>query len=408
MKKTLAALALISLPACSDDTSTKEAPPDAAVPDLDAALMDSVVDVADSHDAALEIPRLGVYTVNVDGTGLSLVTDPGTRQLSHVRPGPDGWITATRYAEDVDGNGLAMEGEGGMSPHYGKTEVVVFHLDAPQDVTIIAGGVDGRLCANSSWTADGKLLFLHQDDPDHEIRGRFKRATFSTIPVVDTIEILEVPTELFPVDPCQWGPSDQTGVIVFSGLFQHPNGFMRPVWQMPASGTSDIAEVEAVGCPLCAEDGGCCAFDTVAETFGTNDPTISPNGHTIIWMHQHPQVSANVGSITIHPYRQHARTLGEEQRDLTPIDIDPLFTQSYVQWRADGEEVVYWAAELDMDAGAVKNPLYRMAPDGSNRQPIPLPEDLCSNHPAYLNHDTIIFSGWRCGGPNCSCATDQL
>ncbi len=188
---------------------------------------------------ASSIPRLGMYTIKVDGTELRLLRDTGTRQFSHIRLGPKGWLTATRYNDDKDGNGLAMEAEGGGTAYYNKTEVVIFKRDTPHNVTVIAGGTPGQLCANSSWTRDGKLLFLHQDDPTIPGRSRFKRITFSTIPNIATFHVVDVPSQILPVDPEQWGPSDQNGKIVFPGSFKHPKGYMRPIWEMSAAGTTN-------------------------------------------------------------------------------------------------------------------------------------------------------------------------
>jgi len=399
---------LILVLSCNDSSNQPDSSLDASAHD---AGRDTAVDVQNHDhrtDQSVALPRLGVYTVKVDGTGLQLVVDTGMRQLSHVRPGPGGWLTATRYNEDPDGNGLAMEGEGGGQPHYGQSEVVVFDRSAPQTVVVIAGGTPAKLCANSSWTADGRLLFLHQDDPVDPTRPRFKRASFTSIPTVAAIDVVDVPPELFAVDPYQWGPSDSSGFIVFPAVFQHPSGFMRPIWRMPAAGTTSLAQVQVVGCPICPANNGCCAFSSPAAVLGTNDPTIHPLGTEVIWMHQHPDVSFMLGAQTYYPYRQHRLQFGKTQEDLTHAAIAPTVVQSYVQWRPDGNEVVYWEIQPDLTTGVVRQPLFRMAPDGSARQPIPLPADLCTSHPSYLDSNTIIFSGWRCGGAPCSCAPEKL
>ncbi len=362
----------------------------------------------DAGDGATGLPRLGVFTVKVDGSNLALLIDTGGKQLTHVRKGPGDWLTATRYTEDIDKNGLAMEGEGGTEPHYGATEVVLLQRSTPGAVTPIAGGTPGRLCANSSFTQDGKLLYLHQDDPTNAARPRFKRATFTTLPSVASTSAVDVPAELFPVDPFQSGTSDGSGFIVFPAIFQHPTGFMRPIWQMPATGTTKISDVKVVGCPLCPANSGCCAFPTLAAVVGTNDPIVHPQGTHVAWMQQEPNLSFPVGSIEVHPYRQSVAKLGEPQTNISPASTPPTTIQSYMQWRLDGGELVYWEIQIDFTAGIVKQPLFRMAPDGSGRQAVPLPAALCASHPSYLDHETIVFSGWRCGGSPCSCAADKL
>lgn len=354
------------------------------------------------------LPRLGVFTVSVDGTNLELLVDTGDKQLSHVRKGPGDWLTATRYNDDVDGNGLAMEAEGGGAPYYGRTEIVVFRRTDPASVTTIAGGTPGKLCANSSFTQDGKLLYLQQDDPVVAFRARFKRATFTSLPDVGSTEVVNVPDELLPVDPYQWNTSDAAGVIVFPATYQHAAGWMRPLWSMPAAGTQSMTEVNVVGCPLCPANSGCCAFATLDEVVGTNDPIIDPQGFRVAWMQQHPDVSLSIGGSQVFPYRQSMAELGKPQVDLSPPDTPTSTIQSYMQFRPDGDELVYWEIQIDLANVVVKQPLFRMAPDGSGRVPIPLPIDLCASHPSYLDQDTIIFTGWRCGGTPCSCAVDEL
>lgn len=183
---------------------------------------------------------------------------------------------------------------------------------------------------------------------------------------------------------------------------------MRPVWQMPASGAKTMADVQLVGCPICPKDAGCCAFPTLAEVIGTNDPTWHPQGTSVLWMQQHPDVNFPFGAAKVYPYRQFSGAVGAQQVDLTQAGTPITTVQSYAQWRPDGNEVVYWEIQIDLTKGITKQPLYRMKPDGTGRTAIPLPADLCTSHPSYLDPDTIIFSGWRCGGTPCSCGPEKL
>jgi hypothetical protein len=85
--------------------------------------------------------------MNTDGTGLRLLVDAATQHLSHVRLlGGTEWLTATRYTEDPDQNGLAMELEasspGGLN--YGGAQIVVFRESSPTVVTAITPVVAAR------------------------------------------------------------------------------------------------------------------------------------------------------------------------------------------------------------------------------------------------------------------------
>lgn len=356
----------------------------------------SGVDAGASVDASAALPMLGVYTVEVDGSDLRLLLDAGTRQLSHVRgrPGRD-WLTATRYTDDHDGDGYAREGEkvdGNVVPYYYGTEVVLFRRSDPSVITVVTGGAAGKISANSSFTDDG-LIFLQTDAQLEPGSARIKRAQISSPPVVGGITVVPTPPELrVPVDPHQHGPSDGGGFVVLTATFRHPDGWMRPVWRLPATGTASMKDVKLVGCPLCPSQGGCCAFPTVDAILGTNDARVNHAGTEVSWMQQHPGIS--FGAPPMNPYLPRKRILGGEELDLAPADRPVTTTMSYPEWRPDDGELVHWAIELE--AGHVRENLYRMRPDGSRRVRIPLPTGLCATHPSYLGATTIVFNGYRC------------
>ena len=353
-------------------------------------------------------PRLGVYIVSVDGSGLRQLVDPGRRALTHVRQQVgSSWMTATRYGHDADANGLAMELEHG-SAYYQQTEVVVFPRSDPTDVTVIAGDTPGRLCANSTWTDDGRLLFVQQDHPEDPNLTQVKRASFSTTPRVESVVTIPTPARLLlPVDPHQAGPSDDTGTIVFPALFRQAQGWMRPVWRIRASGQSALEADSLVGCPVCPEQRGCCAWSRASDVLGANDPRLNHAGTEVVWMQQHPDVSAGRQPDTIHPWRQQKRTLAMElQQDLPAPELAPTTSLSFPEWRPDDQELVYWTVELV--GGVIRHGLYRMDPEGGSRRQIPLPPELCPTHPSYLSDREVVFSAWRCAGADCSCDPKQL
>ena len=344
---------------------------------------------------------LGVYVVELDGGALRQLLDPGLRGLTHVRAlaGTD-WLTATRYTADLDGNGVAMELENGNA-FYGGTEVVVFQQSQPTVISTVAGGVAGKICANSSWTEDGKLIFIQQDHPTDPVATRMKRATFSTLPNVTSLEVLATPPELLiPVDPHQVGPSDGGGVVVFSATFHHPTGFMRPVWRMSSAGANALSDVSVVGCPICPSNGGCCAFATVDEVLGTNDPRLNHAGTEVSWMQQSPQVFVNLPPV-VHPYRQARKVGSMPQADLSTPGIASTTSETFIEWRADDQQGVYWAIEVS--GATLRQNLYVMKPDGTDRRQVPLPRELCASHPSYLSPTQVIFSAFRCAGPSCTC-----
>jgi hypothetical protein len=354
--------------------------------------------------------------------------DTGDRALTHVRKesGSD-WMTATRYNQDLDGNGLALEGEGGGSPNYLGTEIVLFRLSELEQIYPLAGtGIDcdtaTTVCANSSWTDDGKLILLN-DTRSGDATNWLKRASFSSRPAVGAVESLEIPNGLLaPVDPHQHGNSDSTGTVVFAAAVNlEPSGvpadrWARPLWRMPATGAASIGPggAELVGCPTCVADAGCCTSATLEGIFGTNDPRINHAGDQVLWMHRHPDVYGEVvPGVNFAPYRQVRRDLAGtgEQVVLPTGPIAGATTHAYAEWRGDDQEAVYWEIWFEGTSASdlvIRETLSVMDADGTNRRPVPLPRELCAAHPSYLDEQTLIFTGWRCGGARCTCVADAL
>ncbi len=379
--------------ACS--TSDHASDTDSSLPDatMDTAVDSAPVDAAPVVDGGT--PRLGLYTVKTDGTGLRLVLDTGTREISHARLSANGWLVGTRYGKDPDGNGLAMENEANIGAYYEGTQIVVFKLSAPSAQTIIAGSTVAGLAANPSWTDDGKVIFLSAE-PDAGVLGtHIARASFSVVPTVSSITTVLVPSQLvIPVDPHQQGSSDATGTVSFSAAIDLAGKWQRPVWSMPASGTTSMPAVAFVGCPLCQSQKGCCAWTNFGDVLGTNDSRFSHAGTDIMWMQQHPDVSVPVGNVMLYPFRQVVRPLdGGPQMDLVAPATAATTTLSYGEWRADDQEIVYWSIEVE--GSVLRQFLWAMSRDGSGRRTIPLPANLCPLHPSYVSASEIVFNAWR-------------
>lgn len=378
-------------PAIGPDAST-DAP---VTPDSDAAIADAGT------------PALGVYTVNVDGSGLTLLVDTGDRQISHPRISSTGWILGTKYGKDPDGNGRAMEDEANIGAHYEGTQIVAFRPEAPGVQAVIAGTTVGGVAANPSWTDDGKVIFLTSEVDAGPLGVHLARASFSAFPTVASIEAIPMPKELLiPVDPHQIGPSNASGSISFSASVSLGGKWQRPIWKMPATGTSAIGAVTFVGCPICPSQGGCCAWSDIGDVLGTNDPRFNHAGTDIMWMQQHPLVSVPIGTLALHPFRQVIRPLdGGPQVDLPATGTAATTSLAYGEWRADDQEIVYWSIEIE--GTILRYYLWKMNPDGSGRTKIPLPPDLCPQHPSYVTAQTIVFNAWR-AGPGGTCDVAKL
>jgi hypothetical protein len=395
----------------NQDATEEAAMGDAAV---DAALIDAALDVSSESAApdaseASAFPLLGVYVVGTDGGGFALLADAGSRELSHVRTSADGgWLVATRYGKDPDNNGLAMENEVNFGAFYDGTEIVTFQRATPYAESVVAGTPDGGLAANPSWTADGKVLFITNAPGAAVTSTHLARATFSTVPSVTSIDAVPVPaTHLVPVDPHQVGPSNASGTISFSATFQLSAKWMRPVWTMPATGTTSTGNVSFLGCPVCPLEGGCCGFSNLDDVLGTNDSRISHSGGDVLWMQQDPNVSVQLGSTTLYPYRQVMRPLdGGVQVPLTPAGTAATTTNSYGEWRLDDQEIAYWS--IAVEGAVVRQHLYVMDRTGSNPRMVPLPASLCPLHPSYLSSTELVFNAWRADPADGSCDIARL
>jgi hypothetical protein len=333
-----------------------------------------------------------------------------------------------------------MEGEDGHPLNYGGAEVIVFRRDAPLEAVRVAGGVAGRVVANSTFTSDGRLILLEQDPPEPSIPEpddprliRIKRVTFTpgsfdSTPEVASVETVPVPDALkAPVDPDQFGPSTAEGFITFTATYEHapsaPTPFMRPLWRMPANGVTneayqaDPSVIALVGCPIC--ETGCCGFATPELVLGTNDSRISHAGTEVVWMHEHPDVSTTLDfpelpePIVIHPYRQHKSDFVSPQVALAFSTDDPVHATAYANWRGDDGELVYWdirrAPELPLDTfpPVMRQRLMLMDPAGETRVEVPLPASFCVSHASYVSNSRVIFTAWQ-QGPTGSCAASAL
>jgi WD40-like Beta Propeller Repeat len=327
-----------------------------------------------------------------------------------VRVGTTRWLVATRYGQDPDHNGLAMEGEVGLGPWYTGTEIVAFPLDAPEQLSVLAGTPDGGMAANASWTDDGRVLYIASDGGSTTALLRLGVDLSGPGPAAVTgVEAVAVPSPfLLPVDPHQTGPSDATGRVAFSAWFPYaPDGgaprWMRPLWMVPATGAASPAQVSLLGCPLCPDQGGCCSWASLGDVLGTNDAHFSHSGAEVVWMQQAPSVHFTAASGLAYPYRQVARPLdGGPQVDLEPAGTAPTTTNAYAEWSPDDQLLAFWSIEA-VD-GVAKQFVNLMRPDGSGRTRVPLPEVLSPQHVSFLDADHLVFNGTACAlSAGCSC-----
>ncbi len=360
-------------------------------------------------DGGEAFPLLGVYTAALDGGQLTLLVDAQARELSHVRRlGTTRWLVATRYGLDPDHNGLAMEDEIGVGPSYSGTEVVVFPMDAPTELTVLTGTPDAGMAANASWTEDGKVLFVRAEPGAASSLVRLT-VSLSPLPSVTAEETIALPAQLAsPVDPHQSGPSDG-GRVVFSAWYLHTSDggslWMRPVWMAPATGAASLGQVTAVGCPICPAQGGCCGWAALKDVLGTNDARMNHAGTEVAWMQQHPSVSFPAGAGTAYPWRQAKRPLdGGTQVDLAPSGTSSTTSNAYAEWSPDDRLLAFWSIEA-VD-GVVKHFVNLMGADGSGRVRVPLPDVLCPQHVSFLDAEHLVFNAWRCGAADAGCSCD--
>lgn len=312
-----------------------------------------------SSQAADPADKFSIVTSRLDGSDVRrLVSDPD-REMNHARVSPDGqWITFTRYNKRGFFGGDATE-EGG----YAECEIMLMRADG-RDLRSLVPPRKGMMAANGYWTESGKaILFVSNDNPNRQ--GQVSRVDVAT----RRISKVNLEGDLRAADPHSVG--DLLAVSV-----QDTAKKGMSIWVTQADGSRARQVTKPAGTGM---------DPATKQALGDYDPKISPDGRRLVTMR-------NMGGHNWHMVVVDLKTGAE--RDISPTrSVDGV-----PEWSSDGRKLIYW----HVDTGNLpRSGLYTVAPDGSNRQRIPLPRGYFYTMPAFFPGDgsgpsaRIIYSAQK-------------
>jgi Tol biopolymer transport system component len=282
--------------------------------------------------------RFGIYLVDIDGSNFQAVLNSSEQEMTHARISPDGqWITFTRYTER-NKYGLAME-----SRTYHGTEILRVNIDGSGQ-EILVPAKDGIINANSSWTPDGKAIIYISTDNQNRLPAIYRLDLAST-----QRQRIPTPGKLAVSDPHMYGEQ-----LVFPARTGEPKG----LWLMNSDGTG----LQKITTPDISRD-------VLRKRFvlGDFDPRFSPDGNQVAFMRY-------FGDENWHLVVKNLLT-GTEQDLSASVTTDGL-----PDWSPDGRWIIFWHANRD---NLKETGLYRVRPDGSERQMLPLPRGYLYKHSCF-------------------------
>ncbi len=311
--------------------------------------------------------EFGLYTANLDGSGMKLLISDSWRQMSHARVSPDKqWIAFSRYNR-IGRDGCAIpspgnyptEGEG-----YAETEILLMRLDG-SDLRVLVPPKGGEAAVNSYWTQEGGLIYMCK-------QAKICHLTFGDDMEVKSNTEIPIPDYLAPVDP-YWG-KDFAGNerIVFPAYNRQTK--KKGLWWVKPDGSS----LEQLTWPELQD----------------NDPKISPDGSKIAFMRKIKE--------GLHWHSMILDLETREETDLSagyfPEDI-LVGVDAMPEWSSDGELLIFW--HLYIVNQRQETSLQTIKPDGTGRKKIPLPEGNVYGIAAFFpgegsdDNTRIIFSAHK-------------
>jgi len=168
----------------------------------------------------------GIYTANLDGTGMTRILTDSYRQINHAHVSPNKkWITFTRFNHIDEKDGCAKE----FVPDYLNTEIMVMKTDGTS-IKTLRGPDKDQVNTNSFWVNNTSLVYLHT--PSKSGRAEIHRLTLDdNMNVTSDIEIPVSEDGIMPAEPYQFGNK-----ITFPGI-KMPEVVPAGIWIMNSDGT---------------------------------------------------------------------------------------------------------------------------------------------------------------------------
>lgn len=299
-----------------------------------------------------------LLVADIDGSNVSLIKTSSYQDMTHPRVSNDkNWVAYTTY------NTLNSSGCAGLDIGYFNTEIRAIQMNGTNDKRIIAP-VSTEFNTNSYWVGTtNEFTYLSGPVPGL----KFFRATVDAsmnlisgptqIPVVGTIDV--------PMDPAAHAG---TGKIVFPGLYNPGGGYLKSIFMMNLSDSSNLVGLSVgrdhAGTPLICATAAC---TNIME----NDPKISPDGSKVAFMRQAPDSGANGFGwhIFVVPV---SSPQNEVDISYSSLGSDVLKNDVLPEWVSDSQ-IIFSTIEIVSSSDFTKN-VYTMNPDGTNRVKISLPD----------------------------------
>lgn len=317
----------------------------------------------------MKLDRFGICTATLDGEDFKVIISDSKREMTHARVSPDKeWITFSRYNK-MGEMGFATEH---TTEGFRDTEIMIARIDGSSLKTLIPPK-EGVVSCNSYWTPDGNLLYVSTDNPER--KPEIRRIDLDADMEVKEITVLPVPKNLLPSDPHQ-----VNNLIVFPAV-EVPD-LIRGIWIMKEDG-SDLRQITVPRDPETKKP-----VSMRQDKFnGDADPKLSPDGSKVAFM-RHVR-----GRYLWHIFVVDVETGEEIDLSKNYIPHGYKAADAMPEWSSDGKLLVFW--NLDLENG--RTDLYKIKPDGSEREIIPLPKEYNYKMPAFFpgegsgNNARIIF-----------------
>ncbi len=279
----------------------------------------------------------GIYTANLDGTDQKTILVSKTHQMSHPKVSADWkYIVFTRY-NNKGADNLAEEMDG-----YENTEICIATVNGESAETLIPA-IPGVINFNASWSSNG-ILFVSSQNP--------KGIPWGMEYSLKVRRLRRLPT---PLDQIILDPSEHKGDFVYSSI-----GASNGIWSLKG----DVAKQLTMSTTL------------------DSDPQMAPDSKNMVFLR------AFGGDFHIMRYNF---------TSTKTTDISKNKGDSAACWSSDSKTLVFPHLNLkDLSQSG----LYKMNPDGYNREQLPLKRGYFYTHPSFFpgSNSKIIYAGFDIKG----------
>ncbi|MCB9025290.1 MAG: PD40 domain-containing protein [Bdellovibrionaceae bacterium] len=293
---------------------------------------------------------------DLKGSNVNIVKTSSYQDMTHPRVSSDkNWLAYTTY-NNKNSSGCASLDQG-----YLNTEIRAVKISGANDKRIIEPSPTD-FNTNNYWIgATNEFTFL--SGPVSSLK--FYRAT-----VDSNMDLALAPTQIAVIGTITvpMDPQANTTKIVFPGLYDPGGGFIKSIFMMNLSDSSNLVGLSVgrdhAGTPIICADADCL---NIME----NDPKISPDGTKVAFMRQAPSSGDNGFGwhIFVVPV---ASPQNEVDISYSHLGSDILKNDVLPEW-IDNDTLIFSTIEIASASSIAKN-VYTMKTDGTQRLKVSLPD----------------------------------